>query len=382
MSGAPRSFVSSLPLCAITCGRTRPSTYLGLSGLSRNNSLRDSRRGDPKHCPNRVANSFHDSDRLIGRDSVFELILPEIETIGDRTGGLTMETPKGLIKALVDRALEHPELHLRARRYAQVPGTFGRSRDVLFPMENTYKSLGFAPWWFFGGFREVALGAMFYHEVISPFAMLESSRAFISPKAAQLTLEQRRLRQRQDEVRLALASAHNQADWSSLSGLNTRIFERLSEIRNEKQAEVIGVEGSKAQWQELDREFQSVIRTLNERRFIPEKLKQALAQFEPNGSLSEPLLQYFEASGDFYVDAGRGPWITLPLVEGQKHSTGLSRSQILAGDPRVAVLILAAVIDYNLYQSGARREDIEYMNQMFALFRQANDTIGRQAGGR
>jgi hypothetical protein len=293
-----------------------------------------------------------------------------------------METPKGLIKALVDRAPEHPELHLRARRYAQVPGTFGRSRDVLFPMENTYKSLGFAPWWFFGGFREVALGAMFYHEVISPFAMLESSRAFISPKAAQLTLEQRRLRQRQDEVRLALASAHNQADWSSLSGLNTRIFERLSEIRNEKQAEVIGVEGSKAQWQELDREFQSVIRTLNERRFIPEKLKQALAQFEPNGSLSEPLLQYFEASGDFYVDAGRGPWITLPLVEGQKHSTGLSRSQILAGDPRVAVLILAAVIDYNLYQSGARREDIEYMNQMFALFRQANDTIGRQAGGR
>ena len=311
--------------------------------------------------------------------SVFELILPEIDTIGDRTGGLTMETPKGLIKALVDTALEHPELQLRARRYAQVPGTFGRSRDVLFPMENTYRSLGFAPWWFFGGFREVALGAMFYHEVISPFAMLASSRDFISPKAAQLTLEQRRLRDRQDEVRLALASA-DQANWSSLSELNTRIFERLREIRNEKQAEVRRVEGSKAQWQEFDREFQSMIRTLNGRRFIPEKLKQPLARFEPNGSLSEPLLQYFEASGEFYVDAGGGPWITLPLVEGQKRSTGLSRSQILAGDPRVAVLILAAVIDYNVYQSGARREDIEYMNQLFALFRQANDAIGRQAG--
>lgn len=110
------------------------------------------------------------------------------------------------------------------------------------------------------------------------------------------------------------------------------------------------MEGSKAQWQVLDKEFQSMIRTLNGRRFIPEKLKLALAEFEPNGSLSEPLLQYFEASGDFYVNAGRGPWITLPLVEGQKYSTGLSPSQILAGDPRVAVLILAAVIDYNLYQ--------------------------------
>jgi hypothetical protein len=111
-------------------------------------------------------------------------------------------------------------------------------------------------------------------------------------------------------------------------------------------------------------------------------LKQTLAQFEPNGSLSEPLLRYFEASGHFYVDGGRGPWITLPLVEGETHSTGLSRSQILAGDPRVAVLVLAAVLDYNLYQSEARREDIDYVDGMFTLFREASATIGRQAGGR
>jgi hypothetical protein len=48
----------------------------------------------------------------------------------------------------------------------------------------------------------------------------------------------------------------------------------------------------------------------------------------------------------------------------------------------VAVLVLAAVIDYNLYQSEARREDIEYVDDMFILFRQASDTLGRQAGGR
>ena len=52
-----------------------------------------------------------------------------------------METPKGLAKALVNQALKNPELNLRVRRYAQIPGTFGRSREVLFPMENTYRSV-------------------------------------------------------------------------------------------------------------------------------------------------------------------------------------------------------------------------------------------------
>ena len=315
--------------------------------------------------------------------AIFDLILPHIDTIGDRTSGVTMETPKGLAKALVDQALRNPELNLRVRRYAQIPGTFGRSRDVLFPMENTYRSLGFAPWWFFGGFREVALGAMFYHEVLSPFDMLDSSRDFISPKAAQLTLEQHRLRRRQDEVRLALASAHNgSSSWWKLSESNTEVFRRLGEVRNEKRAEVRRVAGSQAQWHALDMEFQTRVRALSERRFIPEALREPFAQFEPNGTLSDPLLQYFEARGAFYVDAARGPWMTLPLVEGETQATGLSRSQILAGDPRVALLVLAAIIDYNLYESEGHREDIEYVHGMFALFRQASDTISRQADGR
>ena len=315
--------------------------------------------------------------------AIFDLILPHIDTIGDRTSGVTMETPKGLAKALVDQALRNPELNLRVRRYAQIPGTFGRSRDVLFPMENTYRSLGFAPWWFFGGFREVALGAMFYHEVLSPFDMLESSRDFISPKAAQLTLEQHRMRRRQDEVRLALASAHNGgSSWWKLSELNMEVFRRLGEVRNEKRAEVRRVAGSQAQWHALDMEFRTMVQALSERRFVPEALREPFAQFEPNGTLSDPLLQYFEARGAFYVDAARGPWMTLPLVEGETQATGLSRSQILAGDPRVALLVLAAIIDYNLYESEGHREDIEYVHGMFALFRQASDTISRQADGR
>jgi hypothetical protein len=224
---------------------------------------------------------------------------------------------------------------------------------------------------------------MFYHEVLSPFDMLDSSRDFISPKAAQLTLEQHRLRRRQDEVRLALASAHNGgSSWWKLSELNTEVFRRLGEVRNEKRAEVRRVAGSQAQWHALDMEFRTMVRALSERRFVPEALREPFAQFEPNGTLSDPLLQYFEARGAFYVDATRGPWMTLPLVEGETQATGLSRSQILAGDPRVALLVLAAIIDYNLYESEGHREDIEYVHGMFALFRQASDTISRQADGR
>jgi hypothetical protein len=221
---------------------------------------------------------------------IFDLILPNLESISDRSDGVTMETPKGLAKSLVARALEDPALRLRVRRYPQIPGTFSRSRDVLFPMENTYRSIGFAPWWLFGGFRYVALGAMLYHDVISPFDMLQSSRDFISAKAAGLTLEQRRLRRRQDDIRQALAAAHSRGrGWSPLSELNVRVVGRLAEIKKAKRVEVRRVEGSKARWRELQRAFQSMIPPLGRQPFVPAALRQNLEGFEP-GTLSEPLM--------------------------------------------------------------------------------------------
>jgi hypothetical protein len=72
----------------------------------------------------------------------------------------------------------------------------------------------------------------------------------------------------------------------------------------------------------------------------------------------------------------------LPLGEGEWRATGLSRSQILAGDQRLAALILASVIDYQLHQPEARREGIQYVDGLFTLFRQASGAIGRDARGR
>lgn len=78
---------------------------------------------------------------------------------------------------------------------------------------------------------------------------------------------------------------------------------------------------------------------------------------------------------------GFASWIRLPLVEGAYGAAGMSRSQILAGDPRVAVLVLAALIGYDLHQPDARREDIEYVDGLMTLFGQASDIIGREARG-
>ena len=305
---------------------------------------------------------------------IFDLIMPPI---GDRTSGVSMQTPKGVAKALVTRGLEHPELHLRVYWYPQLPGTFPRSRSVLFPMENMYKGLGLAPWWLFGGFREVALGAVFYHEVLSRFDIRRSFSDFMSPRAARLTLEQRQLRQRQDEIRGALATAYDDdVRRARLSELNVRVFRRLREIKEEKRIEADQTVGSRAHWQELGRGFQPIARRLGRQPWLTGAMKQRFASYEPDGRLSKELLRYFDADGDFRIVEGDA-WITLAMPDGTRASTGLSAAHVLAGDPRVAALVLATVIDYNLSRGGTHRQDITHVDRIFSLFTQAVRAIER-----
>ena len=201
----------------------------------------------------------------------------------------------------------------------------------------------------------------------------------MSARAAQLTLEQWQLRRRQDEISRALAIAVSRdSGWSKLSTINAGVFRRLSEIDHDKRAETTRIEGSTARWRELGQGFQTLVRPLGQRPDVPEALRKRLALYEPDGALSKQLVEYFDANGQFFVAVdGRGPWITLPLADGTLASTG----QILSGDSRLAALVLAAVIDHNLSQSSARKEDIEYVERIFALFRQATDAMGRLPAG-
>lgn len=123
-----------------------------------------------------------------------------------------------------------------------------------------------------------------------------------------------------------------------------------------------------------------MVRGMSGRLALRDELQQPFERMASNGRSSRELLRLFEADSEFYVDRG-GPWLRLPLTEGEWGASGVSRSQVLAGDPRVAVLVLAAVIDHNLHQSDARREDIEYVDGLMTLFRQASDNIGREASG-
>jgi hypothetical protein len=303
--------------------------------------------------------------------AILDLALPSGDPIGDRIDGMTMETPKGMAKALVDRALNRPDFHLSVSRYAQLPGSFSRSREVLFPLENMYRSLGYAPYWFFGGFREVALAAMVYHQVIAPFSLLSASRDFISPRATELTLEQHQLRRRQDDVRDAFAVASDPARRRMLSELSASTATRLRALRREKTAEVELVEGSSAQWRELEGKFRTLVRGVSWTRFAPREALDEFEHYDANGDLSGELLRYVEARGTFEIQADRGAWLTLPLGDGEVCSTGVSESQLLDGDPRLAALILASAIDYNLGQPDGRRDEFARVSALVTLFQEA-----------
>jgi hypothetical protein len=247
-------------------------------------------------------------------------------------------------------------------------------------MENTYKSIGFAPYWFFGGFRDVAVGAIVYHEVLSPFSLADALRTFVTPQAGRLAREQQRLRERQDENRRALASAIGRAaDWSRLAESNAWLNRRLGEIREEHRIEVQRVTGSKAQWRSHQREFRAMVRALARTGILPVELEETFSQFEPGETLSARVLQHMDVHGAFSVgELGPGPWLSLTGRDGQRGATGLSRAEVLSGDPEVAVLVLAAAIDYQLYQPSMRRIDIAEVNELFRLFSEAAASTGER----
>jgi len=310
---------------------------------------------------------------------IFDLMWPD-DKIGNRTSGVTMQTPKGLAKALVDRAETHPDLHLRVRRYSQLPGTYPRSRPVLFPMENTYKSIAFAPWWFFGGFREVALVSMLYHQVVTPFSVITAAKDFITPRAAQLTLEQHRLGRQQDQIRLVLAtSGRREPPRPTLLVLNASVFRRLGEIAREKQAEIDRVQGSARHWQALEREFAATAQTVDWRHVAPRELAEAITTGALRGQSSNRLFRYFDTHGEFYVDReNRGPWMRLAFDDGRIYATGLSMSHVGEGDPRVAALIQVAVLDDVLHERPAHRANVETVDGLFAAFTRAARTLPRK----
>ena len=231
--------------------------------------------------------------------AILNLILPERDAIGDRVDGLTMEVPKGLAKSLVARALKHPELQLQVERYTQLPGTFPRSHDALFPLENTYKNISFLPYWYFVGYSEVAIGAMVYHQLLSPFSLIGSMKDFLSSRAAQLTFEQRRLRRLHDDARISLMLGRPLRGEGILDAerVNARRLRNLRDVKNDKNAEIRRILGSKKQWRALEEEFRSTAHDIGHQVTFPDAVKQSLMTWSANGKLSRHLLEYFEKDG-------------------------------------------------------------------------------------
>jgi len=266
-------------------------------------------------------NFFYDNCSNQAKE-LFAIVLPGTE-FGDRTSGLTMETPKGVAKALVGFARAHPERQLRVERYVQTPGAGPRSRETLFPLENLYRNPTFAPYWFFEGFREVALGALVYHQVVARFSV-------------------------------------------------ERAFDRWSTPHRA---------GTKTEWRAYERELQTSARAVATRVPWPADVAAVLASPAPSGRLARPLLEEFEADGQFAIDDGRGAWMTLRLGDVDE-STGVSEAEVTEGDARLAYLVLAAAIDYNLAAPDDRRTTPAAMDRLIALLRETELRLAHGAASR
>jgi hypothetical protein len=300
--------------------------------------------------------------------SVFSIVLPHSADVGDRRSGMSMETPKGLVKALVQLALTHPEMKLHAERYVQLPGLSPRSREVLFPMENAYRNLSFAPYWVFGGFREFALGAFVYHQVISRFSVRGAFEQFLSPEASGLTL-----------ARYQMKESGGQRETPSEPGIwgggASSVVVRPStvsgsqDLESEWRAQVSHVLGSKAQWTNLEREFRAITSKAARQAMWPDDVRMWLRKSKSTGVLSRRLLERFEADGRYSIDVlGPGPWMTIRLFD-RDSSTGLSLAMIGQGDPALAVLVLAAAIDYDLAVAERHRPPIDQVEWLLSLLR-------------
>lgn len=63
------------------------------------------------------------------------------------------------------------------------------------------------------------------------------------------------------------------------------------------------------------------------------------------------------------------PWMRLRLGNGDVGVTGLSVSQVGWGDPRVAALVLAAVLDFTLHATPEHRGNVDVVEVLLARLR-------------
>jgi len=268
--------------------------------------------------------------------AVFAVILPSAADIGDRTNGLSMQTPKGLAKALVRLAEQHPELQLHIERYSQMPGTAPRSRETLFPLENLYRNLSFAPYWFFGGFRELAIGAFLYHQLFVRFSVSGAYQDFATRTSASAT-----------------------ADSTAPIG-----------------------QGDARAWHSLQREYVPVIAEAEKTVGWPTEIRSLLVERSSPDKLAQGLFEYFEARGRFFIDEDRhSPWLELRLGD-VATATGISMAEIGDGDPALSFLVLAAVVGYQLTIPEDRRDTVETVTRAFSLLRQASARLPRTTRAR
>jgi hypothetical protein len=311
--------------------------------------------------------------------ALLKIIFPDMTR---NFNGLGMMTPKGLAMEVVKRAQFHPEETFLISKFSQIPGTFGRSTENLFPLENAYKNKVYAiPTLLFA--PNFMLAAAFYHTFVAPFSIPSEYKNYFNEAVARLTFEQEKLYNEQDELMGKMENARLSGRTGEFFKLHRRhsvVFDRLEEIHDLKAAERDFFFGTKSEWADYGRRFQELARVISNN--LPEsELKSLLKETRVMGRFSRMMFSYFEKHGRFEFDGAQNPVMSihthaLQTADGKSLKTGISAATVRTGDPRLSLLVMMATIDHILGSDRTRHDTLPDFKQKWEILRSTAHAAG------
>ncbi len=293
-------------------------------------------------------------------------IFPDFShTMMSKASGLGfMATPKGVAQDIVSYAEKHPEVELNISKVTEIPGTFPRSVDVIYPLENTYMSvwtpaiLGFQSHTWnllqlstMHGLLWVTMGSLVFHQVINRFDIPHAYLEYVSPQTVEAARKLREKRQEQDEARIAFNTAYHGEDKLRYANKLSKIVDELSVLSKDPQLKREEILGTDTQWNSYEVKFDKVWRAVKNRRDLPQEVRELLADEIKPWPIAKKLLKLFEEKGEFKEVNGNMEMTIQFAGEEKIRKSGITVSTVddeVNNDEVLASLIMLAHVAYDL----------------------------------
>jgi hypothetical protein len=289
-------------------------------------------------------------------------------------GSLGMTSPKGLAQEAVRLARKNnPEGLLVIDKIEQLPGTYNRSSDNLYPLENAFRNKYYAvPTAIF--VPELFVGSVLFHTIINPFSIPREYKNYATPELARLSLRQAALRDEQDKLMAQINSLRSRGGGRELMEVNVRagkVYEELQSLKKMKDQEWSRAFGSDATWKEFKTRYQALAGRISSQLIVPAEVRQIFDRHLNLGDLSDELFKLFHERGTYGFDSDGAVVMRLTLTDDRIRQSGMTRANITEGDDLVSLLILMANADYYLSAGWKHRDSLEKFQAEFGLLREA-----------